>query len=427
MFAALWKLSVESGRGRRKLSGHSKTLSRLLARRSIREVLGRGCPSPLLAVVILLITTAVAQAAPVAVIRAPDGSIQPQAVVDIRGVVHMIYFKGEADGGDIFYVHRKSGEVEFSKPMRVNSQSGSVTAMGTIRGAQLAVGKNGRVHVVWDGMGKGAARVLIDGKETAPLLYARLNDGGTAFEPERNVITYAAGLDGGSSVAADLQGNVYVVWHAPQPGNTNGEAGRAIFVARSSDEGKTFEREKLALSKPTGACACCGMRACADQSGAVYILFRAATEHVDRDETLLVSPRPGAEFQIANVHKWRANICPMSSATLTEANARILAAWETGGDVFYASLNSKTLQVSSPISPDGKASRKHPVAVANERGETLLVWTENTSWGKGGAVVWRLFDSDSKGISEEKRAEGLPAWSLATAFAEANGDFVIVY
>jgi hypothetical protein len=367
------------------------------------------------------------EAARVAIVRTPDGGIQPQAAVDNRGVVHLIYFKGQADGGDVFYVHRRLGEMEFSNPIKVNSQSGSVTAMGTIRGAQLAIGKNGRVHVVWDGMGKGTTRIKINDKEEAPLLYTRLNDSGTSFEPERNLITFAAGVDGGSSVAADAQGNVYVAWHAPTPGNTNGEAGRAVFVARSSDDGRTFEREKAALSKPTGACPCCGMRAFAGPTGAVYILFRAATEHVNRDATILISPRPGADFTIANVHKWKANICPMSSATLTPANGGVLAAWETDGQVYFANVNSKTMQVPEPISPQGKANRKHPVAVANDRGETLFVWTENTSWGKGGVVVWQLFDSDGKSISRQQRADGLPTWSLATAFPEANGNFVIVY
>jgi len=183
----------------------------------------------------------------------------------------------------------------------------------------------------------------------------------------------------------------------------------------------------VALSKPTGACPCCGMRAYADRAGAVYILFRAATEHVDRDETLLVSRRPGEEFTIANVHKWKANICPMSSATLAEANSWIWAAWETDDQVYCAKLNSKTMQVSEPISPEGKAKRKHPVALANERGETLFVWTENTGWGKGGTVVWRQFNSEGKPISEENRTDGLPPWSLATVFGEKNGDFVIVY
>jgi len=52
-------------------------------------------------------------------------------------------------------------------------------------------------------MGKGAMRVRINEKEEAPVLYTRLNDRGTGFEPERNLINFAAGLDGGSSVAAD--------------------------------------------------------------------------------------------------------------------------------------------------------------------------------------------------------------------------------
>jgi DNA-binding beta-propeller fold protein YncE len=42
------------------------------------------------------------------------------------------------------------------------------------------------------------------------MLYARLDDAGTAFEPQRNLIQVAAGLDGGGSVAADQAGNVYV-------------------------------------------------------------------------------------------------------------------------------------------------------------------------------------------------------------------------
>ena len=52
--------------------------------------------------------------------------------------------------------------------------------------------------MAWDGLGKGAARVDVGGKKkVSPFLYTRLNDAGASFEPERNLITYAAGLDGG--------------------------------------------------------------------------------------------------------------------------------------------------------------------------------------------------------------------------------------
>ena len=369
---------------------------------------------------------AVAESQRVNVLRTPEGGIQPQAAVDNKGVVHLIYYKGDAGGGDIFYARQEPEQNSFSNPISVNRQPKSAIAAGTIRGAQLAVGKNGRVHVAWNG-GKGASPVTIDGKEVTPLLYTRLNDAGTAFEPERNLITYAAGLDGGSSVAADAQGRVYVAWHASTPGNTNGEAGRAVFIARSNDEGKTFQREEPAIAKATGACGCCGMRAFADSSGAVYILYRAAGEKVNRDEILLISRQPDAEFEIANVHKWKLATCPMSSASLTETRGTTLAAWETAGQVYYAAINQKTLQVSKPIAPPGAGTRKHPVAVANGDGETLFVWTEGTGWAKGGAVAWQLYDKDGKPTSDTARADGVPAWSLPTAFAKPNGRFVIVF
>src|SRR5437773_2137483 len=302
----------------------------------------------------------VADSERVTFVRTPDGGIQPQAAVDSKGVVHLIYYKGESGGGDIFYVRQQPGQETFSKPIQVNSQPKSAMAAGTIRGAQLAIGKNGRVHVAWNGhapssqatSGHATAPYSPDGHESighapdghapsghsssshaseqpawmkAPMLYTRLNDTGTAFEPERDVITSARGLDGGGSVAADSQGNVFVFWHAPKPGNTNGEAGRAVFVARSEDDGKTFTPEKLATSKSTGACACCGMKAFADGSGNVFALYRAASEKVNPDDILLISRNHGTDFQIAHAHPWNIPSCPMSSASLAAGTQGVLA------------------------------------------------------------------------------------------------------
>ena len=141
----------------------------------------------------------------------------------------------------------------------------------------------------------------------------------------------------------------------------------------------------------------------------------------------MISRGPGADFNIANVHKWTAGTCPMSSASITEGTENTLAAWETAGQVYYAAVNKKTLQVAKPISPLRGVERKHPVAVANGRGETLFVWTEGTGWARGGAVAWQLYDQDGKPTAEKGRADGVPVWSLATAFARPDGDFVIVY
>src|SRR5262245_30180165 len=69
----------------------------------------------------------------VKLIRVPNGGLQPQAVMDENAVLHLIYFAGEPSNGDIFYL-RRDPEKEFSTPLRINSQSGSAIATGTIRG-----------------------------------------------------------------------------------------------------------------------------------------------------------------------------------------------------------------------------------------------------------------------------------------------------
>src|SRR4051812_46176732 len=86
----------------------------------------------------------------VTLLRVPNGGIQPQTMVDEKGVVHLIYLAGEPRSCDVFYVRSHDGE-NFSQPLRVNSESASAIAIGNIRGAHLALGASGRVHVAWMG------------------------------------------------------------------------------------------------------------------------------------------------------------------------------------------------------------------------------------------------------------------------------------
>ena len=145
----------------------------------------------------------------------------------------------------------------------------------------------------------------------------------------------------------------------------------------------------------------------------------------NRDETLLISRNRAASFDIAYAHGWKVASCPMSSASLAETKNAILAAGETHGRVFLVQLDPKTGRVSAPVSPERQA--KHPVAIGNDRGEVLLAWAEGTGWNKGGAVAWQVYDKDNNPTADKGRAEGLRTWSLPTAFAEQDGNFVVVY
>ena len=81
--------------------------------------------------------------------RVPEGGIQPQIAVDHNGTVHLVYFKGDPSQGDLFYARSKDGE-NFSDPIRINSVPGTAVAIGNIRGARIALGRNGNVYVVWN-------------------------------------------------------------------------------------------------------------------------------------------------------------------------------------------------------------------------------------------------------------------------------------
>lgn len=363
---------------------------------------------------------------PVEVVRTPNGGYQPQAAVDARSNLHVVYLKGNPKEADIFYVHRDAGKDAWSSPIRVNSEAGTAVAVGTIRGAQLALGKSGRVHVVWFGSSAASQKAAGGG---APLLYARLQDGGTAFESQRNLMQSTTGLDGGASVAADAAGNVYAFWHAQPGGSSSGEANRKAWVARSKDEGKTFARESPAITELTGACACCSTKAFADSRGTLFGLFRSATGGVDRDTFLLTSRTQGQSFSAVRVDPWRLNSCPMSSYSLAETSAGILAAWETRGQVLWAHIEPATSTVSTAIAaPGSPQGRKHPSVAGNARGETLLAWTEGTGWERGGALAWQVFDKDNRPTAEKGRLEGgIPVWGLAPVVSRPDGGFTILH
>jgi hypothetical protein len=360
----------------------------------------------------------------VTLLRVPNGGIQPQVVVDSEGVVHLIYFKGDPAAGDIFYVHSENGGRTFSRPLRVNSHAGSAIAIGNIRGAHLAVGKNGRVHVAWNGSGKAEPK---GPNGASPMLYTRLDDAGTSFAPQRNIIQSAVGLNGGGSVAADESGNAYVAWHAPAPGG-EGEGDRRVWIAHSSDEGKTFSRERPAYSASTGACGCCGMRAFADNKGSVYLLYRSASERIHRDMYLLTSTDHGANFHGEDISPWEIGDCPMSSASFSQSAGGVVAAWETKGQVYYARINAGTGKRSQPVGAPGESGgRKHPAVASNAKGETILVWTEGMGWNRGGSLAWQVYDNTGKPTADSGRANGVPTWSLVAVFTRPDGGFTVVY
>ena len=110
--------------------------------------------------------------------RVPENGVQPQVAVQTDGTVHLVYLTGQPGGADIRYTRRAAAASEWAKPVTVNSIPKTAVAVGTIRGAQLALGQGGRVHVVWNGA------ALKGDHAHAPLYYTRMENG--KFEAQRS-------------------------------------------------------------------------------------------------------------------------------------------------------------------------------------------------------------------------------------------------
>jgi len=367
----------------------------------------------------------------VTLVRVPGNGIQPEAVVDRRGVLHLLYFSGEPRAGDLFYVRSSDSGVTFSQPIRVNSQPGSAIATGTIRGGQLAAGRDGRIHVAWNGSDSAMPRGLVNpesGQPSAPFLYARSNTDATAFEPQRNLTTRSYGVDGGGSIAADASGNVYAAWHSLAAGGQSGEDHRFVWMARSADAGATFAAEEPAWREPTGACGCCGVRMFAGPANVLYLLYRSATAMTHRDMFLLESSDQGRTFRGSRVQPWEIGACPMTSMSIASTGSRVLGAWETAGQVYFGEIDAAAARIPAPIAASGDGgTRKHPRLATNAHGDVLFVWTEGTAWARGGSVAWRMFDSSGRATPVRGTSAGIPAWSFAAPVAGRDGRFVILY
>jgi hypothetical protein len=352
----------------------------------------------------------------VEVVTVPDGGIQPQAIVDARGTIHLIYFKGEPGNGDLFYVRRQTGDAAFSPPLRVTSEAGSAIATGTVRGGQLALGRNGWIHVAWNG-----SRALDrNGIKQTPMWYARLPPGGAAFEPQRAIGDRTKHLDGGGSVAADKNGHVYVVWHAA--GDVEGEANRRIYVATSADDGARFAVEQ-AFKNDGGACGCCQLETFVDSRQRLQILYRAAGGDIHRDAMWMTVDAKGAATRVT-LQPWELPACPMTTFAMAGGPDGIVAAWETQQQIFTALL--KDGHVSPAMAIAGNGLRKHPSVAVNAAGERLIAWAEGTAWARGGTAAWELQDRTAQRLAAAANAGPVSVWGLVSAVARSDGSFLII-
>ena len=368
----------------------------------------------------------------VTVMKTPNAGYRPQVVRDGAGTIHMVYTRMGKDAmGDLFYIRRKAGQEEFSKPIKVNSTPNCAAAF------HMAIGKGGRAHVFIRAnarylrlFNKSKRLKLFDLKY---MLYCRMNDAGTAFETERNLAGETYAFEGGGLLFPDGKGTIYAFWHGLT--ERGPERTRKIFMATSQDEGKNFTAGVAIQKAADGTCACCPLGGLRDEKGDFYISYRNSEisyrnseASFSKDSYLLISSNQGKTFTETLLDPWAEAGCPGANYSITSGSSGAYVAWRTHNQVYFSKAGESSQRVAAPA--DGKKSRS-PLVVANSKGQVLFAWAEGTGvphFLQGGDLAWQIYDKDGKPVSKK---QVLPArvakWSTAAAYAKPNGDFVMFY
>ncbi len=347
--------------------------------------------------------------------RVPEGGIQPQVMVTTAGVAHLVYLKGPPSACDVRYTSREVVGGEWAAPITVNSAPRSAIAVGTMRGAQLALGKDDSVQVIWNGNTGGKKEMMM----LSPLLHARLLPGTKAFSPQQNLMGDTTALDGCASIAANGKGHIRVVWHGSKAGE-NAEGKRLVWLRNSADDGVNFSPAiALNLEQP-GVCACCSLRAHLAPDDALTVLYRTANRPSVRGMTLIT--HKAGRTTLTKLDDWRMEACPMSSASLLPVAQTLRAAWENEGRIVTGLLGEAT----SKAQKIGPKDAKHPALAMNAQGQTLVTSVTGSGWAKAGLLHWDILDANGKATTSGDGGK-LPVWSYAASYARPDGSFIVLF
>ena len=344
-------------------------------------------------------------------LRAPNGGLVPDIAQGADGVWHMTYGSGQP--GDGFYVRSGDGGKTFSKPVRLNDKKDNVTC-GMERGPRIALGKDGVIHALWLGFYKTGGGAW----------YTRSVDGGKSFEPQRRLESPSYGLDN-ACLAADLEGNVAVLWTGGIPGakeEADSPTASPIILVRSSDNGVTFTKNELLKSDHPAssfACGCCRLEARFD-GGRLCVAFRGGHKNL-RDPYFLVGDPVKNDFHCVKISddRWDYS-CPMQGIPFTiDGKGRVVVAWMSRHEAFWSVSDNagKTFGAKSAV-PLGKGKMSFPLALPIDDKQIFAQWQE------GRTLRWSIV---AEGRATESGTVALFGTNRAMARLGKDGHVYVAY
>ena len=177
------------------------------------------------------------------------------------------------------------------------------------------------------------------------------------------------------------------------------EADRKVYLKVSSDGGSNFA-DARAIDLGEGVCMCCHLKAHVDEKGQLYMAYRVAPNGVDRDSFVLISDDQGQTFSSTPLDKWKLRACPGSAYSFASDGHQTFVSYRNQDDVFCQPAKRST-----PIAlPDTNLKRRAAVMTSNQKGLTLMAWTEGENFNKPHALAWQIYDLEGKPVGVERLA-----------------------
>jgi hypothetical protein len=283
----------------------------------------------------------------------PGGGQPVVARADAQGTIHLLY---QTANGPLYAKSTDNG-ITFGAAIPVVDKASRRPGL-EFQGADLALGKGGRLHVA---MFTNAWKLKLPVSEWG-FFYARLEPGAKAFSPVRNLNHKPSE---GFSLAADNKGNVTACWLSGK-----------LYANVSHDNGTTFG-PTVEINPAYDPCDCCTTSAVYAADGKLAVLYREETNNERDMYVVLWDQRGGEVSRTRSTTLWKIDTCPMTYYGLAHRDRGFVAAWPTKGQIYFARLDGKgRLSPPGEIKTPGTAGHRTGILALNGRGGgTLVAWT----------------------------------------------------
>lgn len=382
--------------------------------RNVHESLLRICAIGVAAVI--LATLSFAQTHQHGSMATGDGQYNPFLTSDQRGGFFLVYVDRKDNVSNIMLKHSPDG-LSFSAPVRVNDRVGDATVRNE-NPPKVLVGPEGEVYVCWANE---------RGKWKGNIRFARSTDGGKSFSPAHTVNSDGEKDPAGhafQSMALDRSGRLFIVW-IDERNKRKEDRGAEIWLASSTDRGKTFSADRPIL---TDVCECCRSNLQIDANGNFFLTYRVVPREgpMYRDILLARSVDGGKSFRSTIVSRdgWEINGCPVAGPALSlDRSGALTTVWFLGGGekpgLYFAHSTDRGEKFSSRqlLDPDQRLG-KHTAAAPLPDGRVFVVWDDAA---EKTFSAWGVLDPQKGLLQKSKPQDG-----LAYPVIASNGKIAVI-